>query len=357
MTEAAFFTSYGRQAGSARVRVFEWLEHLGAGDNVSSYLGQSSNSISTVARQPLKVVKAERQLRQRARSVGEATAFISRQASPFSNGTIERKILSRANHGVYDFDDALMYTPSSAVERVWSKRRIWRQSVQAADVVIAGNDYLAEAAGRQHENVVVIPSCVEPNDYVAKQAFEISDVPSAVWLGSPSTEQYLSEIAEPLLALHESRGLRLTVISAGDASLAELDRMVDRVQWTLDGYQEHLARADFGIMPLQDSAWSRGKCAYKLLQYGASALPMIGSDVGTNRKVLQLADGLAASTSAEWRDGLETLIDEPATRRAERARSSRAAIIQHYSFSAWADTWRETVGLPTPNGVQASRPE
>lgn len=344
-SDLAAFTSYGRKAGSARVRVFDWLDHLGLDVPVSDYLGQASNSLKTVARHPVSVLRAERTLRHRARAVVGQTALVSRQASPFSNGAVERQILSRAARGVYDFDDALMFTPQRPVERFWSKRKIWRASVDAADIVIAGNEYLAGEAEKYNDNVIVIPSCVEPDSYQLKANYALTGLPVAVWLGSPSTEQYLRSIEGPLLAIHESHGLRLMLISAGEATLGTLDQMIDRVQWTNESYQQHLARADVGIMPLEDTPWSRGKCAYKLLQYGAAGLPMIGSDVGTNSTVLQRADGLAVSTSIEWREGIEALIEESVTRRAERGANARAAIDEHYSFRAWAKSWRRAVGL------------
>jgi glycosyltransferase involved in cell wall biosynthesis len=343
--QVSAFTSYGRAAGSARVRVYDWLEYLGLPTDVSSYLNTSSNSARVLSQHPLAILRAEAKLRSSIDSHLASTVLISRQASPFSNGRIEERLLAKAERGVYDFDDALMHTPLSAMARVWSKRRIWRRSVETADVVIAGNEYLAEAASRHSRNVTIIPSCVSPESYALKTSYELGAYPRAVWLGSPGTEHYLSIVAEPLLALHESRGLRLTVISAGDGALGALDRMVDRVQWTEQSYQAHLRQADLGIMPLDESPWSRGKCAYKLLQYAATGLPMVGSGVGTNVSVLAAVNGITAGTSDDWHDGVESLIEETAAQRAERGRAGREAITQSYSFAAWAPAWREALGL------------
>ena len=325
--------------------MFDWVDHLRLNASASTYLDQGSNSLRSVASHPVRVLRAELRLRNEVRNLSGSTSLVSRQASPFSNGNIERALLSVAEHGVYDFDDALMHSPLSTSERLWSKRKTWRRSVEAADVVIAGNDYLAAAAAEFNSNVVVIPSCVEPDQYVLKRNYELSDVPVAVWLGSPSTEHYLSGIAETLLTLHTSHGLRLKVISAGAASLGELDHMVDRVEWTADGYQNELAISDFGVMPLNDTAWTRGKCAYKLLQYGAAGLPMVGSRVGANRAVLEASDGFAVLSAGEWHDAIFALINESSERRTRRGAHGRAAIERDYSFAAWSPRWIQAMGL------------
>lgn len=341
MTSLRYATSYGRGAGSARVRVFDWIDHLGLEAAGSSYLGLSSNGLGVLARNALRLPAAELRLRAEARRT-DGPLLLSRQAGPFSNGAVEARMLRNASRGVYDFDDALMHSPLSATERIWSKRRIWRRSVEAADVVVAGNEFLAEEAERYARDVVIVPSCVEPDRYPVKQHVE-SDAPTAVWLGSPSTEKYLADVAEPLLAAHAATGLRLVVISAGEAPLGELDAMVDRVPWGPRTYAADLLRADFGIMPLTDDLWSRGKCAYKLLQYSAAGLPSIASPVGENARVLERAEGVAARTPAEWRDGLVALARESVAERARRGTAARAAVEQHYSFSAWSASWQRFV--------------
>ena len=338
-------TSYGPRAGSARVRVFDWLDWIGLPSSRETYLDEASNSSRILAESPFRVLAAESRLRALALKIRHDTLLLSRQASPFSNGALEARLLRQAEHGVYDFDDALFHSPTGGVESIWSTRRSWARSVTAADVVIAGNEYLADATNPLNSSVVVIPSCVNPGDYSPKPSFAIDGPPRAVWLGSPSTEAYLGLVARPLLALHKSTGLRLTVISAGAGSLGELDAMADRVDWTPATFGPQLSRADFGIMPLDDTPWTRGKCAYKLLQYGATALPMIGSPVGANTEVLRLSDGLAASSDDDWVSAMEELMQESPERRARRGAVSLAAVAEGYSFAAWESTWRAALNL------------
>ncbi len=352
-TTLSTVTAYGRSAGSARVRVFDWLDHLGLEARSSTYLGNSRNSLSMLVRDAGGVVRAERGLRRLPREVGDSTVLLSRQASPFSNGGIERRILSTAARGVYDFDDALMHTPGGLRESVWSKKRAWEASVRAADIVIAGNAYLAERAAQLNENTVVIPSCVAADAYGRKTDYAVDEQPRAVWIGSPSGEQYLAAIAAPLLALHRARGLRLRLVSSGSASLGALDEMTDRVEWSAEAAGTEMQRADVGIMPLDDTPWTRGKCAYKLLEYGAAGLPMVGSPVGANTAVLETGDGLQPTTGDDWFSALDLLLTESTERRASRGASARRAVEQGYTFDVWSDVWRSALGLPQVDRAQA----
>jgi glycosyltransferase involved in cell wall biosynthesis len=165
----------------------------------------------------------------------------------------------------------------------------------------------------------------------------------AVWLGSPSTEPFLCHIAPALLAEHRRSGLRLRVISAGTAPLGDLDAMTDRVAWAPSVAERTLASADVGLMPLPDDPWTRGKCGYKLLQYAAAGLPVIGSPVGVNNEVLRELGGLGATTTAEWADALRLVVDGSEDERAAMGARALSGVEREFSFRRWADEWRRAV--------------
>ncbi|MEO9247702.1 glycosyltransferase [Citricoccus nitrophenolicus] len=319
------------------------MDHLKLQFKELNYIDSADNSFSTLVRSPLKVLAAEQKLRTE-RPSDRTRVILSRRASPFSNGAAEEKLLRNAGLGIYDFDDSIMSVSPEGTQRIWSISRAWNRSVRAADIVIAGNDYLANAAAEVNSNVVVIPSCVELADYQVKTDYTIED-PAIVWIGSPSTEKYLLKIAQALLRVHEETGARLRVISSGSASLGPLEVMVDRISWRPDTYSSELASADVGIMPLPDNEWSRGKCAYKLLQYGAAALPMVGSPVGANRHLLEASNALGPENVGEWTDSLLEVLALTTNERALLGRTARSVIEADYSFDAWSDSWSRAVQL------------
>jgi glycosyltransferase involved in cell wall biosynthesis len=340
--------SYGPGGASTRVRVLDWLRFLGLEAEVLDYLGTPNVRPGTLLRQPLRVLAAERRLRGLRRRPGWERLLVSRSMGPFTGGRLEAALLRRAGWGVYDFDDALYADGRGGVHRFFGEAAGWATAVRGADLVIAGNAALAEAAAHLNPEVCLIPSCVEPRDYRRKTSYEVGPTPRLIWMGSPSTEPFLQPVAAALLRVHRLTGARLTVVSAGRRPLGELDVMTDRVAWDGARTDALLAEADCGIMPLPDTPFARGKCAYKLLQYGAAGLPAVGSPVGVNADVIDQLDGERPGASDQWADALLGVLQEPESRRRERGRTAREAVEKHFSFDAWQAEFLRALRLPDP---------
>lgn len=341
-------SSYGAAGASMRVRVLDWLQHLDLEAEVLDYIGAANVRPRTLAGRPADVLRAEFRLRRERHRPAPERLLVSRALGPFTGGRLEAALLGRAGWGVYDFDDALWADDRGGIHRFLGEGAGWPAAVRGADVVVAGNDYLAEAAAALNPAVRVIPSCVDPGGYPLKARYSIGEPPRLVWLGSPSTERYLQPIATALVRVHRLTGARLTLISAGRLPLGMLEGMTDRVDWDGPRTDALLAEADCGIMPLPDTAFSRGKCAYKLLQYGAAGLPTVASPVGVNAQVLDQLGGLAATGPDSWVTALVDLLGAAEADRRAAGRTARRAVEEHYSFAAWRHEFLDAVHLPDP---------
>lgn len=337
---------YGNGGASSRVRVHEWLSRLGSPSETFSYMGGNNNGVKTLVRQPGALIRAERGLRELERAPLDVV-LLSREASPFSHGGVEQTLLRRARWGVYDFDDTLQWDTGrgSAVRRLIPKHSKCRTCVSAADRVIAGNAMLATWAATWASDVVIIPTCVEPDAYLRPVDYAVRDVPRIGWIGSPSTEVHLQSIAAPLLGVHRRLGARLAVISRGSASFGPLDQMVDRTDWNPYRFPSDLASFDVAVAPLTDSLLARGKCAYKILQYGAAGLPCVGSPVGANLEVLTSLGAAIARTDTDWEDTLMFLLTARSSTRRAIGDAARRAVETGYSYNAWEPAMARALGL------------
>lgn len=338
------FSPYGSDGASTRVRAHQWLAHTGVRAEVHGFAGLPSHSPRRVFRHLPSVLAAELRSRRLA-SRRYDRVLIQREISPFSSGGVIEQVAKRSSLSVYDFDDALMRTPSSRRDMLWSKSESCLRAVRAVDRVIAGNDYLADWATQHNSDVRVIPTCVEPGDYRMKDDYFVGGTPRLVWIGSPSTERYLHCIADALLDVHRQSGARLTVISAGEASMGRLDPMVDRVPW-VPGVESNLGAYDVAVAPLIDGSWERGKCAYKVLQYGAAGLPSVVSPVGANGPVSDDLGYPMADSIDSWADSLLDLLRAGPSERCSVGMGARAAVEAKYSYSSWAVEWLSAIGEP-----------
>jgi glycosyltransferase involved in cell wall biosynthesis len=327
------------------VRVYDWLAHTAISAAIYPYAALPNSAPATLARHPIKVLSAEARLRTLP-GMGAPRMLVHREASPLSHGRLEEALLRSAHFSVYDFDDALQWDTGGAWYRQhFAKSAKCLRSVKEASRVVAGNETLANWATDFNSDVLVIPSCVEPMAYDQKTDFEVHDPPRLVWVGSPSTEIYLQSIRGPLLEIHRTSGARLRVVSAGNRQMGDLQVMIDRFEWTSAGSSSVVADSDVAIAPLTDTPYARGKCAYKILEYGASQIPVVASPVGANATAVAKLNALPASTPDEWVDAVSTLLDAPRATRRGMGLSAQAAVTREYSFAAWMGRWLSALDL------------
>lgn len=186
---------------------------------------------------------------------------------------------------------------------------------RAMDAVTAGNSYLAEYFGKYCKEVHIVPTAIDLDRYTLRpeSADEQQDRFVIGWTGLASNFKYLETI-EPVLSrfLREYDRAELMLISdrPWEHRLLPPDK-VRFTPWSVEKEASVLHLMSVGIMPLSDDKWSRGKCAFKMLQYMGVGLPVIVSPVGMNRDVLEKADiGFAASSPEQWYEALVSLYNE-----------------------------------------------
>jgi glycosyltransferase involved in cell wall biosynthesis len=328
------------------VRVFEWLDRIAEPRVVSSYISHHNARPSEVARHPAAVVAAELRLRRMAARRPERL-LLHREASPLSRGQLERRLLSSSTFSVYDFDDALQWDwgAGGRLRRVAPKAPKALIAAETADRVVAGNPVLAEWAAEHSRDVVVIPSCVEPDRYGRKADYTVGDPPRLGWIGSAGNEAYLEPLAPALRDVHRRTGARLMLIGTTRPTLGDLEGMIDRVEWSESTQHALLRELDVGLAPVPDEPYTRGKSGYKLLQYAAAGTPLVASPVGVNREILSALEMPAAEDAEEWTGAIVDLLTRPAESRAALGRRAREVIELRYSFDTWLPRWRDAMGL------------
>lgn len=194
-----------------------------------------------------------------------------------------------------------------------------QQLAEIADVVICGNATLAQRFSEWSKAVRVIPTAVDTVRFAPRSDMSQFLEPIIGWTGTSGNLCELEGIEAAIaVVLHRFPGAKLRVLCDRPPRLTTLrSEQIVYTRWTAEAEVGFLQGLDVGVMPLRDSEWTRGKCAFKLLQYMATGVSSVVSDVGMNAEIAR-SHGctLAVSSTDEWVDGLTYLLADEGARRA-----------------------------------------
>lgn len=275
---------------------------------------------------------------------------------------LQRKLLSRPEIAIlrrrarrlcFDLDDAVWMRDSYSARGFASRKRIvrFRTIAQAADAIVAGNDYLAENAREAGTRLAfVIPTCVDAKSYPV--ARHVEPGVELVWVGSSSTLRGLEAVTPTLEAIgRKVPGTRLKLVCDRFLRLNQLP--VVQAPWSEASERDQIAAGDIGISWVPDDPWSRGKCGLKVLQYMAAALPVVTNPVGVHTEMVRHGEtGFLVTTEDEWVDAIQTLARDPDLRRRMGA-LGRQLVSERYSVEVGAAKWVNLISALSTGRVTA----
>jgi glycosyltransferase involved in cell wall biosynthesis len=277
-----------------------------------------------------------------------STIFIQREA--FMTGTVLfERLLSRSRARlVFDFDDAIWLDDVSAQNRQlrWLKRPgKTADLIRLADEVIAGNTFLADYAKQFNRHVQIIPTVVDTEIFAPVASSEQENNSICIgWSGSKTTVKHFATVLPALKKIAGEFGSRVRFKLVGDAFFRTEGLVVEASDFSFENEVHHFRQMDIGLMPLPDDEWSKGKCAFKAIQYMSLAVPPVVSPVGMNTEVVEHeVNGFWASTMEEWVQQISRLVTDSSLRK-ETGRAARKKIVDHYSVTAHADRFISIVG-------------
>lgn len=290
-----------------------------------------------------------------------------RRAADFDAVFLQRRLLPAwqfatlrryARRLIFDFDDAVVYRDSYHPRGFRCPRRARRfaRTVRASDVVLSGNDFLAQTAirhGAKPLRVHVMPTCIETHRYPNDHRGRDDNHMDLVWVGSSSTVKGL-ERRTPLLNRIGAAipNVRLRLICDRFPIFASLTTL--QIQWRESTEVAEISQGDVGISLVPDDLWTRGKCGLKLLQYQAAGIPVIADPVGVHPQLVRPGfNGLLPKTDDEWVEAVRTLALKP-DRRRTMGRVARSIVDLEYSVDAWRDRFTSWVTGQTDREPQSA---
>jgi glycosyltransferase involved in cell wall biosynthesis len=239
---------------------------------------------------------------------------------------------SVARRLIYDVDDAVMYASNGDYHP--RRRGRFAATVRAVDLVVCGNQFLADEASRDTDRILVVPTCINTDAYRPGLRTANSQSLTIGWTGSRSTNAYLNDIFHTLSQLHGSVEVKVisdTVDGFDFSRLGHVSHVF--VPWSPKSEIPEAATFDLGLMPLSDNRWTQGKCGFKALQYMALGIPAVCSPVGVNRDIIHDGvDGLFAATLQDWFPVISRLLKDSFLREAI-GRAGRRRVEEAFSLA------------------------
>jgi glycosyltransferase involved in cell wall biosynthesis len=184
-------------------------------------------------------------------------------------------------------------------------RRAVTSIVGRADVVFAGNEFIADWVDSSGGEPVLVPTVVDVSKYPALPP-EVEDGTLRVgWIGTASNFLFLDLVRDQLRSLVASSTLMMTIVC--DRPYPEPGFGFQ--PWHPEAEYELGSQFDVGLMPLGADEWSEGKCGLKALQYAAAWLPSLSSPTRFTETLDRLGITTVAHNVNDWTDQLMNLAE------------------------------------------------
>lgn len=348
MPSVLFFTAYPIEDASCRYRVHQfvpYLERAGYKCEVSSFCSPDLfAALKEKGRFALKLREMLHCSAKRLLCLRDISSFdaivIHREAFPLLAPVVENSVLRRHTKVIFSFDDAI-YAGHEEVAGLshpvlyrWKHGAGYDEVIRRSAHVIVGNSILAEYARQFNRKLSVIPTVVDCRKFQFRLPCDARPV-TIGWMGSRSTAPYLALVAPALRRLASAFAGRVHFRFVGAPGHQPRVPNSYSAPFVLGREIEELRSFDIGIMPLPDTEWTRGKCAFKAIQYMASGVPVVASPVGITSDLVQHnANGLMAAGEEDWFCELARLAFDVNLRR-RLALAGRKTIEESYSLERW----------------------
>ncbi|MGN7892734.1 glycosyltransferase [Bacillus sp. 22475] len=326
-----FCTPTGRRGASSRYRVFQFLPYLNIQleketfqflDDTTYSLFKSNNLFSVFYRlifllfKPLSLIfKVKR---------GDIL-LVHRDIYPFGLFWLERLLKRKGAKIIFDLDDAIFLDDTSEISNKKNKLlynlkygKRYDRIIKISDMIICGNEFLESYCKQINSNTIIIPTVIDLN--CVKNIDRDSSLKDKIvfgWIGNPGNSSYFKKIL-PIFDKVADKYKKQIVFRCIGGNLNYIPNSpyfaVEELAWSEETEYENLSQIDVGIMPLEDSDWSKGKCGLKILQYMSVGKTTIADAVGVNTSIIDHGkNGFLTHSLDDWEKYIELVVKEHET--------------------------------------------
>jgi len=235
-------------------------------------------------------------------------------------------------------------------------------AIQRSDLVTTTTEFLADEYRKLNKNVVVLPNCIDPEDWDEPLKNESNKVRIGM-VGSVLTNEEYVPILKVLQTLHNRDDVQLVILGlpknyakkslVRKAYKPELDfwskfKKLEWHQWVEHKYYNQKLnelRLDMMLIPKNDSYFTRCKSNIKFLEASMCEIPVIAQGFKDKQspyevnpedtKYLKLV-----SDNTKWMSVIDHLIKHPQERK-QMGLEARKYVIKNYNIQTKYELWKK----------------
>ena len=263
----------------------------------------------------------------------------------YGNLFLEKLLLRIHPNAILDFDDDIAAAKKQPKKITsWYGRlmqengnkfneslRLYKRFIVASDYL--KNKVLSENNQISPSSVLIIPTCVDYDNYPPKK-YDINKKKLTLgWIGGNHNYHYLQRIIPYLDELSEKHSFRLLVIG-GKTFEADANFEIEFRKWSLETEVEDLYQIDIGLMPLDNTEVAKGKGGFKLIQYMGLGIVSVASAITINKEIVDDGvNGFLVETYSEWNIILDKIFINSSDL-VKIGTKARARIMKNYTFES-----------------------
>ncbi len=275
----------------------------------------------------------------------KSVVFVHRDIIPFGPMILEKILRLKKCQIILDLDDAVY---CNEIEEISSKKnrflyklkygKRFDHAIKNASCVICGNQYIEKHCQSLNTNTMIIPTLID-TDLIKFQSKNFHHKELVIgWIGNPGNTNYIYNILKQV-DIPRKTPIKFVLIGARKFDTSIFQHInIEFYNWSLESEYEILRKCDIGVMPLNDSEWSRGKCGLKLLQYMAVGIPGLASAVGVNQEIIQEGKNGWIVKDNDWNQAIDIIIQNQKHLK-EMSSFCREYVEKNYSIHRYITTY------------------
>lgn len=277
--------------------------------------------------------------------------IISRALLPkyflFPIGLLCLRLLKKTEF-IWDFDDDILCSGEIS-------KKEFNFLSEKSKIIIVTHEYLAKKISKCYSyKIICLPTTdgdfrnTHKKEYRESRRIKFENELHLVWIGSAVN---LLNLRAAIPALEKAathyqqkfgKQVVLNICSSMPLNFATEFLSIKNVKWDRYVAVDVVAKSHIGIMPLLPLEYALGKGGFKLIQYMAAGLPVIGSCVGYNKEIIDNTMGRLVehiNSDIEWEMAIETLSKNWESY-LDCARCSLDKWKKKYSYEKNLETWK-----------------